>query len=344
MTAKDGRYKLYLLFTASIWCSQFSTAQAADFDTRCNNPDVVRCWDFDSLDDIGTPGFYDAADESKCKNGVCKVIDTTIKASGAGSLRMEVPSHSAANTSGGWRENFSDDYSVQFGENQEFYMQWRQRFSTTMLTNVYQHTRGNGGWKTIIIGEGDRRGYNAGSCTKLEQVINNGYYRTIPQGYWGCGVGGAYQTHSPDIKAYDFKLQNMVDNGAGTEPLRYCTYLNAKNLPDRPVPGCFPFYANEWMTFQMHVKIGNWDQPNSQVDVWAAREGKPSVHIISRTEMTIHQEIPGQSKYGKVWLLPYNTAKDSSQSHPIAYTWYDDVIVSRTKIPDPVDPPKPRHL
>jgi hypothetical protein len=29
------------------------------------------------------------------------------------------------------------------------------------------------------------------------------------------------------------------------------------------------------------------------------------------------------------------TNKDSSQVHPTAYLWYDELIISRTRIPDP---------
>ena len=39
---------------------------------------------------------------------------------------------------------------------------------------------------------------------------------------------------------------------------------------------------------------------------------------------------------GKAWLLPYHTSKDPAEEHPEAYTWYDDLIVSRTRIPDPL--------
>ena len=39
---------------------------------------------------------------------------------------------------------------------------------------------------------------------------------------------------------------------------------------------------------------------------------------------------------GKAWLLPYHTNKDPAEEHPEAYTWHDDLIVSRTRIPDPL--------
>jgi len=45
---------------------------------------------------------------------------------------------------------------------------------------------------------------------------------------------------------------------------------------------------------------------------------------------------PGAAqKYGKVWLLPYNTSKSSSVTNPISHTWYDELIISRNKIADP---------
>jgi hypothetical protein len=40
-------------------------------------------------------------------------------------------------------------------------------------------------------------------------------------------------------------------------------------------------------------------------------------------------------KYGKVWLLNYNTGKSSSQAHPTGYVWYDELIISRQRIADP---------
>ena len=45
---------------------------------------------------------------------------------------------------------------------------------------------------------------------------------------------------------------------------------------------------------------------------------------------------PSISQYGKVWLLPYNSGKDSTVTNPVAYTWYDELIISRNPIADPV--------
>ena len=53
-----------------------------------------------------------------------------------------------------------------------------------------------------------------------------------------------------------------------------------------------------------------------------------------QTQYDIVNTQPG-TRYGKIWLLPYHTGKSAAQSHAVGYTWYDDLIVSRARIPDP---------
>jgi hypothetical protein len=43
------------------------------------------------------------------------------------------------------------------------------------------------------------------------------------------------------------------------------------------------------------------------------------------------------AKYGRSWLLPYMTDKDPLEEHPVAYMWFDDLIVSRTPIAPALD-------
>jgi hypothetical protein len=94
------------------------------------------------------------------------------------------------------------------------------------------------------------------------------------------------------------------------------------------------------MTFQIHVKIGTWYKgdrryrSDSTVELWVAAEGKASRSVFRRTGYDLANDNPS-ARYGKVWLLPYNTGKSSAQSHPVAYTWYDDLIISRLRIAEP---------
>lgn len=294
-----------------------------DFQRRATAAGVVRAMGFDTAADVNNHVLGDGKFPPSGSG-----YDTAVHASGPGSIRFTVPSLSPANTSGAWRINFTDDLSVLFGQNQEFYVQWRQRFDNAMLSNAFA---GADGWKTIIIGEGDTApSGDVGSCSELELVVFNGNMAGFPRMYHNCGVyAGFYESYG----AYDFKIQNAM-------PSPFCLYS------DHSYAGCFKFYANEWMTFQIHVKMGPLGTAlstlenkqvtgftNSLIELWVAREGQPSKLVISWPGAVLHES--SGAKYGKVWLLPYNTNKNPTLSYPIANTWYDELIISTNKIADP---------
>lgn len=290
--------------------SDTSKWEQADFDTRCHAPGVVRCFGFDSPQEIApyiqpVPGTL-----------LQPEVDPAEKASGAGSLRFTIPSRSGANTSGLFMFNFADDYSVQFGEGDEFYIQWRQRFSPELLQTVFE---GGMGWKQLVVGEGDRPGYTTPGCTQLELVVSNTNQFGAAQMYHSCG-----------------------GKDGQFEPLFQRRVVS--------------YQAGHWMTFQLHVKIGRWYKNDyryagdSTVQLWVAEEGRPSILVIDlnpEAAQLFGFPIPGtgtgydlansnpEAKYGKVLLTPYHTGKNEIQDHPVAYIWYDDVIVSRSRIAEP---------
>jgi hypothetical protein len=320
-----------------------------DFANRCADPNVVKCVSFDDPVEVD-PFVYPPSGEEE-KRGI---VDTQERASGDGSLRFEIPSNTGADTSGSFWQNFSDDLSVQFGEGEEFYVQWRQRFSPEFLSTAYE---GGGGWKQVIIGEGDRQDAIAYSCTTLEVVTVNGYHRGFPSMYHSCGVkDGQYEGFEEPVPPSDFLLQNGVRDPG-------CLY-SLGNAGNGYVPPCIGYVADEWMTFQVHIAIGTWYQNDgvyshdSTVQLWVGREGEESQIAIDYRPMdpecqAIQQSQPGcqtgydlvndnpDAKYGKVWLLPYNTGKDPAASHPTAYTWFDELVISRAPIPDPGAAPPP---
>ena len=265
------------------------------FEQRCAEPAVVKCVGFDSGVEVD-PFVYPIHGTTEKRGQV--VAD--VKASGTGSLRFEIPSGTGADTSGSYWQNFSDDLSVQFGEGQEFFVQWRQRFSSEFLRTNYT---GGGGWKQTIIGEGDRPGVTVYSCTQLEIVTQNTYQRGFPQMYHSCGAkDGRYEA-----------LQN-------TRAISY--------------------RANQWMTFQVQVRVGHWYRNDrryhrdSTVRLWVAEEGGSSRLAVDQTGYDLANK-PGGGRYGKVWLLPYHSGKSPSQRHPTGYTWYDELVISRSRIADP---------
>src|SRR6185312_4037348 len=109
---------------------------------------------------------------------------------------------------------------------------------------------------------------------------------------------------------YDFKHQNA-------RPAPYCLYTQGHTNPPTyfpPAGNCFGYFPNEWITFQVHVKVGTWYLNNSvyhqdsAIELWAARQGQASEKLISFTNYDIANNNPA-AKYGKIWLLPYDTGK-----------------------------------
>ena len=307
---------------------------AADFNTRCTAPGVVKCVGFDAASDIA--GGYGSNSGIFSGANTTPTLDASAKASGASSLKFTIPSNSGSDSSGTYFTNFSPDLSLQFGENQEFYVQWRQRFSPEFLNTVYQ---GGGGWKQIIIGTGDKPGGTwYASCTSLETVVQNIYHDGFPQMYNSCTGStshGPYATFqepfSTSWNPYNFKLQNA-------RPSPYCLYDNNGQSKLPPSGNCLGYFPNEWMTFQVKIKTGprvgdEWR--NSVVSLWIARENQQSELVINFPWNLTAGSAGEDQKFGKVWLLPYNTGKSSAQSHQPAFTWYDELIISRTQIADP---------
>jgi hypothetical protein len=266
------------------------------------------------------------------------MLDTSTKASGNSSLKFTIPSNIGSNMGSYWT-NFSDDLSVQFGANADFYIQWRQRFSPEMLSTYYQ---GGGGWKQAIIGSGDKTGCSSSnqtnctsSCTTLETVTQNTNQRGFPQMYNSCTGStshGPYRGFEEPFGASDFKLENAM-------PSPYCLYSQSWSLgtPASGTGNCFVYRPNEWMTFQVHIHTGNFvtdEWQNSHVDMWVAREGQPAVQVFNYGPTALSAGTQGE-RFGKIWLLPYHTGKSSSQVTPTAYTWYDELIISTQWIPMP---------
>lgn len=315
----------------------------ADFEARCAAAGVVRCVGFDAPSDLAG-GFGD--NHGTDSGNAAPELDLTQKASGQSSIRFTIPSNSSANSSGSYFTNFSDDLTLQFDENSTFYVQWRQRFSAEFITTHYQ---GGGGWKHIIIGVGDRPGCSASaainidnggncasSCTELETVVQNTSQRGFAQMYNSCtgsASHGAYDAFEEAFGGYDFKLQNA-------RPSPYCLYSQGQNDSYFPPQGnCAGYFPDEWMTFQVQIETGprQGDEfKNSHVRLWIAREGQKSELALDWGPYNLTAGAPSKNlRFGKVWLLPYHTGKDSAQSHATAYTWYDELIVSTNPIADP---------
>lgn len=306
---------LLVAFPAAAWATPDS-----DFQARCSAAGVVRCIAFDSAADVTADPGFSTSTGMFAGPVTAPTLDSAVKASGNSSLKFTIPAGSVGGGAGSFAINFSPDVSIQFGEGQEFYVQWRQRFSSEFIDP-------GAGWKQTIIGEGDRPGVPVYSCTQLEVVSQNSYRRGFAQMYHSCGLkDGNYEALYEPYGAYDFKLQNAM-------PSPYCLY----STQSTGYPGCFKYKPNQWMTFQVRIKIGTWYKNDgnyhrdSAIQMWIAEEGQPSQLVHSWLAYDLANNNP-DAKYGKIWLLPYSGSDTFAQG---GTTWYDELIISRNRIADP---------
>jgi len=280
-----------------------SEVQPQDFRTRCQSPAVLVCQGFDSAA-IGiaakwpASGLYPAGD-----NLLHGAFTSSPRASGEGSLRFEILTHTGANAAGFWRQYIGRS----FGEGTTFYVQFRQRFSEEMLKNNWGDTT----WKQVIFHN------RASTCSDVELTTAQYYNTGIPYMYTDCG--SRHLTTNNSNPPYKFHQGDYN-----------CWYghLNTKD--------CFFYPANQWVTFYYQVSIGHWGKPDSSINAWVGLDGKPLKQWIKMPNFVLRNDHPGQD-YDCVTLLTYMTNKDPGRDLPTAYTWYDDLIVST----EPIAPPTP---
>ena len=136
----------HLLLSASpIQClSSAPSANRIRFPNQMCAPGVVRCVGFDKASDIAVHhGVRTTGIDTNWHHYVCQCSIRAIKACGNSSLKFTIPSQFGRElASGAYWTNFSDDLLTQFGENNDFYVQWRQRFSPEFLNTIYLKSAG----------------------------------------------------------------------------------------------------------------------------------------------------------------------------------------------------------
>lgn len=268
----------------------------ADFERRCHAPGVTKCVGFDSDNDVNPFVYPDGTGQIR------GTLDSSMKASGSGSLRFEIPPHSGANTSGGWTAGLGDN----FGPGKTFYVQFRERFSSQFLSTNFQ---GNG-WKQAIFHMGKK------TCGSIELTTQNTYARGYPQMYTDCGS----RNFEVDLGNGDFLYEEGDYN---------CHRWSPSSR------GCAFYHPNEWMTFYYEVKVGGWGKPESSIRAWVAYEGKPYKQFINEVNYRLDFDSGPADAFNAITLTPYNTNKPSDTAYPAIYIWYDELIVSNQPIAAP---------
>jgi hypothetical protein len=310
---------------------------------RIASAGVVRSFSFADSAHLGAGpgGFGGGYNYGWYEDGLAgdhPVHDTAIHPGTGGSLRFELD---ATRGGGQWVTNFSSDLATRFNAGDEFFVQWRQRFSPEILgpnTNFY------GGWKQCILSSGDT-GYSVGqisnSCRCAEIVVGSyefamsagAYNSRFPVAYHRCpdcgGTLGLRESHATEGLLW----QNMM-------PAPYCSQQNTESGPGfGGSTGCFTYTADEWMTFQIGVTCGNRvgdELQNSRIRIWGQQQGQLSVLLIDTAgtngttpyTLTVPATDPG---YGKFWFSAYNVQPRTGM---LWKTWYSELIISTQRIPD----------
>lgn len=264
----------------------FPTPADDDFKARCEAAGVLKCLGFD--DDAGLAG----------KQGGAKV-DKELKASGAGSMFVDIgPSASAA------PGNVVVKLGADFKEGSSLYLQWRQRFTPSMVTTDL----GGEGFKQIVI-------YDAQPGGNVEVAMLNLDYTGYPSFY--TAMGASY--FEKKLSGGDVSRQWHGDTVICTEKDR---------------SKCRKYQPDQWMTFYYEQHIGTWGQPNSKVKVWWGEENKPLTQFIDINDYTFKSESTN-SAYRTIWIGPYSLGRSGS-GFAQAATWFDEFIISKEPIKAPM--------
>jgi hypothetical protein len=343
-------------------------AEPASFQERCAQPGVVLCdpLDAERVRGAGITGRTVNATLPDALSGRyrdwrwCKHVsgvtpqtpsfDDKIKTSGSGALKFTIPTRSAADGAGYCQINFTPDNSVQFGEGDTFFVQFRLRLSCTLLfkdcdpdspgykkeRRVFRSTGKDGtSFKVSIINDGDHPDlrYPVNSCTAQHLVLVQGR-NGIVAGYHSCGPYDGHQVFIGRERGRALVDKQPKKPG---DPGGPCVSLGEEASRD-----CVLWPADEWVTITQQVTIGKWashlSDParSSNVRIWMQRPADKPVLVIDYDRNLLAPEKPFM-KYGKIWLLPYMTDKDPLEDHPVAYMWFDELIVSRAPIAPALD-------
>ncbi len=292
---------------------------AADFQARCAAAGVLVCDGFDDASDFiavtggggYAPGLYPG------DNGGLGTMDTSIKTSGASSLKFTIDGNATSNITGYWRANFGPENNItKFGPHSTLYLQFRLRVDANMLDFDWS-TVSNEGWK-VFIAYGPIPGP---SCTGAQFVQENTYQRNVATGYVSCGTPGL-ETNGGDppmlIEQGDYNCAYDDNGGYATNP------------------SCAAYVHNAWMTEYWIVDIGDFGAPNTHFQAFIAPDGQPLKKFIDLPNFSFNGDPAADDALESILLGPYMSGADGSKSNPTASMWFDELIVST----QPIAPPK----
>ena len=298
------------------------TTSDQDFSKRCSAAGVLVCQGFDATSTFvysssQTSGVYPPSGSTT----VLAVQDTSVKHSGASSIRFDIPGNTGADMAG----NYSANFGARFAQNSKFYVQYQQRFDSNYTTINWSSM--NTSPKQSIIYDGTGM-----TCANLELTLVDNYSTNIPILYSECG-NRSVRTSTTNITSFTTAVPYLYQQGTSLTSGYNCEYGKESTGTGNGV-GCFYYPANTWITFYLEVFVGTYGQANSTIHGYAAINGGAYKQFLDVTSYTINNDT-ASSAFSRIMLSPYMTGKNSSISHPTAHTWFDELIVSSQPIAAP---------
>ena len=305
------------------------TPPSGDFAARIAAPGVFKYFDFDTTAKLGidasaglgytpTTSFgYGLGTDNSVSNPT-PTVNTSKRA-----LEFSIlgPGPCPAPAGGTWQTRFSDDDSLLFGENSEFYIQFGMQHD-----GYYTHPNINGP-KISFFG-----------CNGGQAVGSSGDILTVIFNTAGGSGKPFFYTYRPDTGTWglgDYETQF----GTGSIQLN-CPYPWSG-------PNCYSIAPNAKYYFQFGVQVFNkradlgnnaW---NARVRCWMTFPDGTTKLIVDYDPATTlnyyplpaDPTTPGQ-KFGKFEFLTY-LSHGADGTHPSFKVWFDQLILSTQRIPDP---------
>ena len=286
----------------------FALAQSPadlDFQARCHGPGVLRCVDFDTTAWINYEQStnrdwgknYGLQFGGPLSNGSRTTIDTTVKASGAGSIKHVFPAGVTSVNDGvmdfvahftpcpGAGNNptncFANQYTnqnLQTGD--QIFIQWRARYSPEMLVQSNWIDDNHGGLPIDDFGnkmgslgladlptcrDGGAAPADSHNCPTMcsaqgmEVVMTGGKNIDMILAYSNCAGIEGFRGFSSVSGTGGWNYENQIS-----------TCDNNSGYT-----GCRKYVANEWLTFKVWFKMGTFNQYDSEFRFWMGRQGQP---------------------------------------------------------------------
>jgi hypothetical protein len=241
-------------------------------------------------------------------------MDTSVKTSGAGSLKFTIRPSVTSNSTGYWRTNFGSLNQLHaFGPHTTLYIQFRLRLDSNML-NFRWDKVSNEGWK-VFIAYGPIPGP---SCTGAQFVQENTYQTNVATAYTSCGTPALYSNNGvPPM---------LIEQGDYQCPYNSGGYRGSS---------CFKYPADVWMTEYWIVQLGDFGKPNTHFTAYIAPEGQPLKRFIDLPAFSFNNHPDAGDALETILLQPYMSGANGSKPSPTAHMWFDELIVSSMPIAAP---------